>query len=131
MASPSSPVCHARDWTKCCVSTPARSASPRRWSADHIGCVLLDDNGTLEAGEIVHGTGEVVRTSVGTALLGRVVDPLGRPLDEGALVAIDRHDPVERPAPAILDRALRHRAGADRHPGRSIRCFRSAAASAS
>ena len=33
--------------------------------ADHIGCVLLDDAGTLEAGEIVHGTGEVVRTSVG------------------------------------------------------------------
>ena len=51
--------------------------------ADHIGCVLLDDAGTLEAGEIVHGTGEVVRTSVGPALLGRVVDPLGRPLDGG------------------------------------------------
>jgi F-type H+-transporting ATPase subunit alpha len=74
--------------------------------ADHIGCVLLDDNGTLEAGEIVHGTGEVVRTLVGAALLGRVVDPLGRPLDEGAPVTAERHDPVERPAPAILDRAL-------------------------
>ena len=74
--------------------------------ADHIGCVLLDDAGTLEAGEIVHGTGEVVRTSVGPALLGRVVDPLGRPLDEAAPIAAERHDPVERPAPAILDRAL-------------------------
>ncbi len=74
--------------------------------ADHIGCVLLDDVGTLEAGEIVHGTGEVVRTSVGPALLGRVVDPLGRPLDEAAPIAAERHDPVERPAPAILDRAL-------------------------
>jgi F-type H+/Na+-transporting ATPase subunit alpha len=74
--------------------------------ADHIGCVLLDDVGTLEAGEIVHGTGEVVRTSVGPALLGRVVDPLGRPLDGGPPIAAERHDPVERPAPAILDRAL-------------------------
>ena len=61
---------------------------------------------TLEAGEIVHGTGEVVRTPVGPALLGRVVDPLGRPLDDGAPIAAERHDPVERPAPAILDRAL-------------------------
>ena len=40
------------------------------------------------------------------ALLGRVVDPLGRPLDGGAPIAAERHDPVERPAPAILDRAL-------------------------
>ncbi len=74
--------------------------------ADHIGCVLLDDVGTLEAGEIVHGTGEVVRTSVGPALLGRVVDPLGRQLDGGPPIIAERHDPVERPAPAILDRAL-------------------------
>ena len=74
--------------------------------ADHIGCVLLDDVGRLEAGEIVHGTGEVVRTSVGPALLGRVVDPLGRQLDGGPPIIAERHDPVERPAPAILDRAL-------------------------
>src|SRR5690242_1061129 len=48
--------------------------------AEHIGCVLLDDAGDLAAGTVVHGTGEVVRTPVGEALLGRVVDPLGRPL---------------------------------------------------
>jgi F-type H+/Na+-transporting ATPase subunit alpha len=54
----------------------------------------------------VHGTGEVVRTPVGPALLGRVVDPLGRVLDGGAPIIAERHDPVERPAPAILDRAL-------------------------
>jgi F-type H+-transporting ATPase subunit alpha len=74
--------------------------------AEHIGCVLLDDEGDLEAGAIVHGTGEVVRTAVGESLLGRVVDPLGRPLDGGAPIAAERHDPVERPAPAILERAL-------------------------
>ena len=74
--------------------------------AEQIGCVLLDEVGALEAGEIVRGTGEVVRTAVGSGLLGRVVDPLGRPLDDGPPVAADRHDPVERPAPAILDRAL-------------------------
>ena len=74
--------------------------------ADQIGCVLLDDAGNLEAGEVVHSTGGVVRTPVGEALLGRVLDPLGRPLDDGAPIAAERHDPVERPAPAILDRAL-------------------------
>ena len=71
-----------------------------------IGCVLLDEVGGLEAGEIVRGTGEVMRTAVGAGLLGRVVDPLGRPLDGGAAIVAERHDPVERPAPAILDRAL-------------------------
>jgi F-type H+-transporting ATPase subunit alpha len=74
--------------------------------ADRIGCVLLDDPDTLAAGEIVHGTGAVVRTPVGPALLGRVVDPLGRPLDNGGPIDAERHDPVERAAPAILDRAL-------------------------
>lgn len=74
--------------------------------ADAIGCVLLDDIGTLEAGAMVRRTGEVVRTVVGTSLLGRVVDPLGRPLDGGPPVEAKRHDPVERPAPEILDRAL-------------------------
>ena len=73
--------------------------------AEHIGCVLLDDAGNLEAGAVAHGTGEVMRTTVGEALLGRVVDPLGRPLDSGPAIAAERHDPVEQPAPAILDRA--------------------------
>ena len=51
---------------------------------DRIGCVVLDDAETIEAGDKVHGTGAVIRTAVGDNLLGRVVDPLGRPLDGGA-----------------------------------------------
>jgi F-type H+-transporting ATPase subunit alpha len=74
--------------------------------AEHIGCVLLDEAGTLEAGAMARGTGEVVRTPVGQALLGRVIDPLGRPLDDGPPIAAERQEPIERPAPAILDRAL-------------------------
>jgi len=73
---------------------------------DAIGCVLLDDIGTLEAGTTVRRTGEVVRTAVGTGLLGRVVDSLGRPLDDGPPVGTERRDPIERPAPEILDRGL-------------------------
>src|SRR5271168_5055295 len=48
---------------------------------ERIGCVLLDDVDAIEAGDIVRGTGDVMRVPVGAGLLGRVVDPLGRPLD--------------------------------------------------
>lgn len=71
---------------------------------DRIGCVLLDDVGGVEAGDGVTGTGEVVRVPVGEGLLGRVVDPLGRPLDGGAAITAERLDPIERPAPAIIER---------------------------
>jgi F-type H+-transporting ATPase subunit alpha len=69
-----------------------------------LGCVLLDDIETVEAGHRVEGTGEVARVPVGPALLGRTVDPLGRPLDEGSAVETEEHQPIERPAPAIIDR---------------------------
>ncbi len=71
---------------------------------DSLGCVLLDDIEAVEAGDQVRGTGEVVRVPVGPALLGRTVDPLGRPLDEGPAVNSQDHEPIERPAPAIIDR---------------------------
>jgi F-type H+-transporting ATPase subunit alpha len=71
---------------------------------DDLGCVLLDTMEGIEAGDRVRGTGEVVRVPVGPALLGRSVDPLGRPLDGGGVVEADGYEPVERPAPAIIDR---------------------------
>jgi F-type H+-transporting ATPase subunit alpha len=71
---------------------------------DALGCVLLDDIDNVEAGHQVHGTGEVVRVPVGPALLGRTVDPLGRPLDGGPAVEAEDYEPIERPAPAIIDR---------------------------
>jgi F-type H+-transporting ATPase subunit alpha len=70
---------------------------------DAIGCVLLDETG-IEAGNRVRGTGEVLRVPVGPGMLGRTVDPLGRPLDGGAAVEAESHEPVERTAPAIIDR---------------------------
>ncbi|MGO8915551.1 MAG: F0F1 ATP synthase subunit alpha [Stellaceae bacterium] len=71
-----------------------------------IGCVLLGNTGGIAAGSIVRGTGEVARVPVGEALLGRVVDALGLPLDGGAAIAAERLAPVEQPAPVIVDRAL-------------------------
>ena len=71
---------------------------------DLIGCVLLDESMGLEAGDIVRGTGAVVRVPVGEGLLGRIVDPLGRPLDDKGTIAATSHEPIERAAPAIIDR---------------------------
>ncbi|MGB7101331.1 MAG: F0F1 ATP synthase subunit alpha [Xanthobacteraceae bacterium] len=71
---------------------------------DVLGCVLLDNAEGVEAGDRVDNSGEVVRVPVGPALLGRIVDPLGRPLDGSGTVDAEGYDPVERPAPAIIDR---------------------------
>jgi F-type H+/Na+-transporting ATPase subunit alpha len=71
---------------------------------DELACVLLDDVEGIEAGDHVRGTGEVIRVPVGSALLGRTVDPLGRPLDGGGEVEARGYEPVDRPAPGIIDR---------------------------
>ncbi|MFH1730793.1 MAG: F0F1 ATP synthase subunit alpha, partial [Planctomycetota bacterium] len=71
---------------------------------ESIGCVLLGDDWELSAGDPVRLTGEVAVTPVGEALLGRVVDAIGRPIDgEGAICAA-AHEPVDQEAAAILDR---------------------------
>ena len=73
---------------------------------DQIGCVLLDAVDAVEAGDCVRATGDVVRVPTGQGLLGRVVDPLGRPLDGKGPISSDAELPIERPAPAIIDRDL-------------------------
>ena len=70
---------------------------------DGVGAVLLDAGDSVGAGETVKGTDRVAEVPVGEELLGRVIDPIGRPLDEKPLEP-KRFYPVERPAPAIIDR---------------------------
>jgi F-type H+-transporting ATPase subunit alpha len=72
---------------------------------DEIGVVLLGDYWHLQAGDEVKRTGRVMDVAVGEGLLGRVIDPLGRPLDEGEPPAASDRLPIERPAPPIMDRA--------------------------
>ncbi|EPX84961.1 F0F1 ATP synthase subunit alpha [Salipiger mucosus] len=74
--------------------------------AERIGCVLLSGGEGISAGSRVHGTGEIARIPVGEALLGRVISPVGAPLDDGPPIRAERLDPVERPAPGIVDRDL-------------------------
>ncbi|NKC33602.1 F0F1 ATP synthase subunit alpha [Falsiroseomonas selenitidurans] len=73
---------------------------------DRVGCVLFDDVDGIEAGDAVRGTGDVVRVPVGPGLLGRVVDPLGRPLDGKGPILAEETQPIEQPAPSIIDRDL-------------------------
>ncbi len=70
-----------------------------------IGVVLLGEYRHLQAGDEVQRTGRVMDVPVGEALLGRVIDPLGRPIDEERGPQASRRIPIERPAPAIMDRA--------------------------
>ena len=72
---------------------------------DEIGVVLLGDYQDLHAGDEVSRTGRVMDVAVGDGLLGRVIDPLGRPLDGNGPVAANERRPIERPAPPIMDRA--------------------------
>ena len=73
--------------------------------ADEIGVVLLGEYWHLNTGDEVRRTGRVMDVAVGDGLLGRVIDPLGRPLDGNGPVAASRRLPIERPAAAIMDRA--------------------------
>ncbi len=71
---------------------------------DQIGCVLLGKQDGILAGSPVRGTGQVLEVPVGDELLGRVVDPLGQPLDGGPPIAARSQLPIERPAPGITQR---------------------------
>lgn len=72
---------------------------------DEVGVVLLGDFANLQAGTEVERTGRVMDVAVGDGLLGRVIDPLGRPLDGLGPLAADARLPIERPATPIMDRA--------------------------
>ena len=71
---------------------------------DNVGVILLDKTGGIEQGSHVEGTGRVVSVPVGEGLLGRVVDPLGRPIDGKEPIRAKRYRPVETEAPPIIER---------------------------
>ncbi len=70
-----------------------------------VGVVLLGEFQNLNVGDKVTRSGRVLDVGVSEALLGRVVDPLGSPLDGKNSVQVDERWPIERPAPHIMDRA--------------------------
>jgi F-type H+/Na+-transporting ATPase subunit alpha len=72
---------------------------------EEIGVVLLGDYSHLHTGDEVARTGRVMDVGVGDELLGRVIDPLGRSLDQKGSVETRQRLPIERDAKAIMDRA--------------------------
>ncbi|MDX9801806.1 MAG: F0F1 ATP synthase subunit alpha [Spirochaetia bacterium] len=72
---------------------------------DGVDLVMLDKGKTIHAGSEVKRTGRVLEVPVGRNLLGRTIDPLGRPLDGKGKISPEEWRPIEREAPAIMDRA--------------------------
>lgn len=72
---------------------------------DELGVILLGDSEYLEAGQSVERTGQVSQVPVGEALLGRIVDGTGLPLDNRGAIATKERLPIERPAPPFINRA--------------------------
>jgi F-type H+-transporting ATPase subunit alpha len=75
---------------------------------DEIGAVLLGDDRMVEAGARVALSGEVLSVPVGPELIGRVVDPLGRPLDGKGEIKTKEQGLVENTAPGVIDRRSVH-----------------------
>lgn len=75
---------------------------------DEIGAVLLGDDAAVAAGAKVTLTGEVLTVPVGPELVGRVVDPLGRPLDGKGAIKSKERGAIERPAPGVMARKSVH-----------------------
>ncbi|MFB3069003.1 MAG: F0F1 ATP synthase subunit alpha, partial [Acidobacteriota bacterium] len=71
---------------------------------DNVGVILFGDFHEIKEGDLVKRTKRIMEVPVGEALLGRVVDALGRPLDGKGPVKTDQNAPVERLAPGVIDR---------------------------
>lgn len=75
---------------------------------DEIGAVILDDDSQVKAGARVKLSGHVIEVPVGPEMVGRVVDPLGRPLDGKGPINAKQTSPIERQAPGVMARKSVH-----------------------
>ena len=71
---------------------------------DSVAAILLGDAGNIKEGDEVRATGKIAEVPVGEALIGRVVDPLGRPLDGKGPIKTKNTRPLERVAPNVVSR---------------------------
>src|SRR5918993_622276 len=71
---------------------------------DKVGAVLFGDFQTIKEGDLVKRTGRIMQVPVGDALVGRVVDVLGNPIDDRGPIVTEHYSPVERIAPGVVDR---------------------------
>jgi F-type H+-transporting ATPase subunit alpha len=71
---------------------------------DRVGCVLLSREFLVKDGEEARGTGKVVSVPAGIGLMGRVLNPLGEPVDGKGPLEAEEYLPIESPAPPVIDR---------------------------
>jgi F-type H+-transporting ATPase subunit alpha len=71
---------------------------------EEVGAVLLGESSELKEGDVVKRTNTIMSVPVGEALVGRVVNPLGEPLDDKGPIATKQRNALERIAPGVLDR---------------------------
>lgn len=71
---------------------------------DSVGAILFGNDSLIEEGDLVKRTHQVVEVPVGDALLGRVVNALGQPIDGLGEIAVDKTRPIERIAPGVMTR---------------------------
>lgn len=71
---------------------------------EHVGCVLMGDDTDIKEGSLVKRTKQVVEVPVGDGMLGRVVNPLGQPIDGKGEIVAEGHRPIERVAPGVMTR---------------------------
>src|ERR1700740_2761270 len=71
---------------------------------EQVGAVLLGESSELKEGDVVKRTNTIMSVPVGEALIGRVVNPLGEPVDDKGPISAKERNPLERIAPGVLDR---------------------------
>jgi len=71
---------------------------------DEIGCVILGESDSIQEGDLVKQTGRILSVPVGEGFLGRVIDPLGEPLDGRGAIAAEGRRILEVQAPNVVDR---------------------------
>ncbi len=69
---------------------------------DRIGAVVLGNYEEIKEGDLVRGTGRILQVGVGESLLGRVINPLGEPIDGKGPVRPEQHYPIEKIAPRVI-----------------------------
>ena len=75
---------------------------------DSVGCVLFGESQLVREGDLARRTGRVVEIGVGESMIGRVVNPLGHPVDGRGEIKVDETVPIERKAPGVVVRRPVH-----------------------
>jgi F-type H+-transporting ATPase subunit alpha len=79
-------------------------AQVQNLGADSVGVIIMGDYAGIQEGDLVRSTGRIASVPVGDAMIGRVVNALGQPIDGKGPIATDRYRNVERIAPGVIER---------------------------